>query len=455
VLVLAAGSAAAYAQAQIDPPRGDGARMAAEEQRERQIQDLLNRVLELKKEIEASQRVTAANPSDRELLERLKQRRMAEAGPAQTAKPGAPKPEGEGLRLIFNGQEVNLGEGKVLITKDGKPAAAPKSGDEQKRQELQELLERAQVQARAEAQRAQAQRGKAEGNEGEEGIKIIVNGREMKPGEGKAGEGGFIVLQEARPGQPAPGSMKPLPPGGGWQAVPGGPKGPPPGGNPYQPAPGAALGRPGAPLGQPGNVFVLKEGQEREGREAQVREPQERREGEAREGFQPRLNPAPAQGPNPRPGPTAWGQPMPGAPLAGPPVRPNPAEAGTQQIQQMIEMLHVFKEISFNSESAAMMAIGGIKDENPRRPDLAIKTLEGALRKTKTVGLRTAIHLTLKDLYKAQGNEEMVLEHLRDMILENDEALQEHKSAMLKKDGPSHKQKAGKKDKDDDDDDDD
>jgi len=59
----------------------------------------------------------------------------------------------------------------------------------------------------------------------------------------------------------------------------------------------------------------------------------------------------------------------------------------------------------------------------PRRPGEIIEDLENVLSKTRTLGLRNAIRLTLKDLYKMQGNGKMVLKHLRAMVAENDEEM--------------------------------
>ena len=73
-----------------------------------------------------------------------------------------------------------------------------------------------------------------------------------------------------------------------------------------------------------------------------------------------------------------------------------------------------------------MIAIGDLKDAVRRKPKEIIEDLETRLKKTKTLGLRNAIRLTLKDLYKAQGADEKVLDHLRTMLAENDAALQEH-----------------------------
>ena len=62
-----------------------------------------------------------------------------------------------------------------------------------------------------------------------------------------------------------------------------------------------------------------------------------------------------------------------------------------------------------------------------RKPKEVIEDLEAVLTKTKTLGLRNAIRMTLKDLYKGLGEDEKVLEHLRAMLAECDQALQKDK----------------------------
>jgi len=95
-----------------------------------------------------------------------------------------------------------------------------------------------------------------------------------------------------------------------------------------------------------------------------------------------------------------------------------------EEMDQMLEMVERMTEISFNSEMVAVIAIGGLKDDVRRNPKDVIRDLESVLRKTRTLGLRNAIRMTLKDLYKHTGQEEKLLDTLRAMLHENDEALQ-------------------------------
>ena len=150
-----------------------------------------------------------------------------------------------------------------------------------------------------------------------------------------------------------------------------------------------------------------------------------------------------------RPGGFGPGPVMTGAPV-GPQAARGPAapQEGIQQIHQMMAALGAIEGLCFNREMAAMAAIAGIKDDLKGRPIAAIRVLEASLRQVRTQGLRTAIHMTLKDLYKAQGSDEKVVEHLRAILLENDAALRAGKG------GPRHEMKGGKKHKGGDDDED-
>jgi hypothetical protein len=101
----------------------------------------------------------------------------------------------------------------------------------------------------------------------------------------------------------------------------------------------------------------------------------------------------------------------------------------------MLEMLEMMQHTCFDPERAAMIAIGGLKDEVDREPQDIVEDLEAQLKKTKTLGLRNAIRMTLKDLYQEiEHQEQMVLKHLREMLEENDRALQEAQAREAKGD---------------------
>ncbi|HAU38245.1 MAG TPA: hypothetical protein DCX07_11100 [Phycisphaerales bacterium] len=124
-------------------------------------------------------------------------------------------------------------------------------------------------------------------------------------------------------------------------------------------------------------------------------------------------------------------------PRADQPAPPRPPEA-MGQIRMMLGMVEHLKHVCFDPTTAGMIALGALKDDLPRKDDVIAKDLEETLEKTKTLGLRNALHLTLKDIYKKQGETEKAVKHLQAMVAENDAAIQQHM-----------------KDRDDDDDDDD
>ena len=92
-------------------------------------------------------------------------------------------------------------------------------------------------------------------------------------------------------------------------------------------------------------------------------------------------------------------------------------------MQRMLHLLDRMREVYFDEPMVAMIAIGSLKDDVKREPKAIAADFEAQLTKIKTLGLRNAIRMTLKDLYKAQGQDEKVLAHLRAMLAENDAAL--------------------------------
>jgi len=115
-----------------------------------------------------------------------------------------------------------------------------------------------------------------------------------------------------------------------------------------------------------------------------------------------------------------------GFPAMGPggPMRPRPMPIEhAERMEQMLQLIKRMERVCFEPSTAGLIAVGGLKDEVPRRPGEIIEDLENVLSKTRTLGLRNAIRLTLKDLYKMQGNGKMVLKHLRAMVAENDEEM--------------------------------
>jgi hypothetical protein len=103
----------------------------------------------------------------------------------------------------------------------------------------------------------------------------------------------------------------------------------------------------------------------------------------------------------------------------GPSTRPGAAE----RFHRMGLLLARMKTATFSPAEAGLIAVGGLKEDVQRTDKEVIADLEQILPGTKSLGLRNAIRLQLRDLYKATGSHAKVLEHLRAMVKENDEAL--------------------------------
>jgi hypothetical protein len=95
----------------------------------------------------------------------------------------------------------------------------------------------------------------------------------------------------------------------------------------------------------------------------------------------------------------------------------------------MIQMIGHMGDAMFNPRIAGVIAIGGLKDAAGKKPAEKIKFFEAQLEKTKTLGLRNAIRMVLKDLYQANGDDDKVADQLKTMLEENDAAIQQEKAA--------------------------
>jgi len=71
-----------------------------------------------------------------------------------------------------------------------------------------------------------------------------------------------------------------------------------------------------------------------------------------------------------------------------------------------------------------IIAIGGLRTEVPQKREELIETLVHLLENTKTLSLRNAIRLTLKDLYVEKGDAANALAQLKAIVRENDRAMQ-------------------------------
>ena len=104
------------------------------------------------------------------------------------------------------------------------------------------------------------------------------------------------------------------------------------------------------------------------------------------------------------------------------PPRPVSTRQKAQQTGFAMKLVGTMKEATFDPPAMGLIAIGGIKDDVQRKLGEIIKDLEDRLSKTKSIGMRNAIRLTLRDMYKQSGNDKKVLEHLHAMVAENDNA---------------------------------
>ncbi|MFP4105482.1 MAG: hypothetical protein ACLFVU_05245 [Phycisphaerae bacterium] len=96
-----------------------------------------------------------------------------------------------------------------------------------------------------------------------------------------------------------------------------------------------------------------------------------------------------------------------------------------ERMGSYIGYVNRMKSVCFDPELAGMIAVGGLRRDVERKPEETAEELEELLKETESLGLRNCIRMSLRDIYKAQGEDEKVLKHLRKMIAENDAALAE------------------------------
>lgn len=105
-----------------------------------------------------------------------------------------------------------------------------------------------------------------------------------------------------------------------------------------------------------------------------------------------------------------------------PEVQPCPCQ---QKHSGKFQFIQDIRQIMSDPESAGLMALGGLKDDVKRTPQEQTKEFETLLPKLKSLTLRNGTRMVLKDLYKAQGQDDKALETLRAMAIENDKAIEE------------------------------
>jgi len=106
--------------------------------------------------------------------------------------------------------------------------------------------------------------------------------------------------------------------------------------------------------------------------------------------------------------------------------RPALPRAGARRGGAQLRLVGSMKKACFDPAAMGMIAVAGLREGIPRKGERVIDELENALKSTKSLGLRNAIRLALRDLYKARAKDEKALDQLRAMLSENDRALQRH-----------------------------
>lgn len=104
------------------------------------------------------------------------------------------------------------------------------------------------------------------------------------------------------------------------------------------------------------------------------------------------------------------------------PARPMGEMPEIEKMMMFMRVVQQMSEICKDPTAAGMLAVGGLKDDVKRDRAEVITDLEQTLEKTRALPIRNAIRLTLKDLYKENGNNEKVLAQLHAMVAENDAA---------------------------------
>ncbi len=94
----------------------------------------------------------------------------------------------------------------------------------------------------------------------------------------------------------------------------------------------------------------------------------------------------------------------------------------TRETEAQINLVDKMKETYADPIAAGVVAIGAIKAELQRSGQDVPEGLETILNQTHAQGLRNALHMTLRDLYAQAGKPEKVMEHLSQMLRENDVA---------------------------------
>jgi len=102
---------------------------------------------------------------------------------------------------------------------------------------------------------------------------------------------------------------------------------------------------------------------------------------------------------------------------------PPSARAMAKQSQEQIKTIVSMKDTCSDPMAMCVVALGCLRSETKETPEQLVKMLEGVLAETSAVGARSAIRMTLKDLYGQMGNTAKVKEHLLGIIKDNEKAI--------------------------------
>ena len=102
--------------------------------------------------------------------------------------------------------------------------------------------------------------------------------------------------------------------------------------------------------------------------------------------------------------------------------RPISRRTRAKETRMQLKLVGDMKKTCFDPNAMGLIALGAISQEIPRPSQEVIEELENLLDKIMTLGLRNAIRLTLKDLYKQTNQPEKTLDLMRSMLAENDKS---------------------------------
>jgi len=120
------------------------------------------------------------------------------------------------------------------------------------------------------------------------------------------------------------------------------------------------------------------------------------------------------------------------AKLRGTTIRVQPsAAAQARQAEPRLKLVGNMKDLCYDPQAMGIVAIGGLHTEAGLEPAELIDLLNGMLDGSggpgvpvvKSLGMRNAIRLTLKDLYVEMGDTAKALEQLERIIEQNDHAM--------------------------------